>query len=105
MNENYERSVAAEDQEGKDLEKMEVGATLEATTESGRTYIIEKRTDGFYISGHPRYCPEPTKAEIGSRVGNEMIRPNFIGNGAHLEFTIEGETPVITTDIKEVKER
>jgi len=97
--------VESEMQGGVDLEKMEVGKTLIVTTEN-RTYIIEKREDGFYISGHPKYCPKPIKGEIlGSNFGGSMMKTNFLGRGMYMEFnTVDHPSTITGSAIQEIEE-
>jgi len=48
-----------------ELESLPVDGSLLVTTGGaglgGSVYTIERRSDGFYISGNKTYCPEPTK--------------------------------------------
>ncbi len=90
---------------GSTLEKIPVGNSLHVTTKSGTKYIIEKREDGYYASGHPEFCPEPTKAVIhGSAFSNtSMIKPGFIGRGLRLEMEVNGKK-IKTSEIQEVTE-
>ncbi len=89
------------------LNDLEVGHSLEIETKN-RIYILEKRgKEEYYISGHPEYCPEPTRVTIsGSTWGGSMLKVGFIGRGMRLEYVIvEKSLPVITTsEIKEIKE-
>ena len=97
---------------GADLTKMKVGETLRVTTMS-RTYTVTKVRDSdpmYLISGHPKYCPEPTRCIItGSTFGGSMLRTGYLGRGMHMEFfpaypsDLDGEL-VTTSMIKEVEE-
>ncbi len=79
------------------LNEVEVGTTLFVQTKN-TLYTIEKREDGFYISGHDRYCPKPVNAHIhGSTFGGSMIKAGFVGVDMYLEFTTEGHPGIITT--------
>ncbi len=82
------------------LRDVEVDTTLFVQTRN-TLYTIEKRADGFYISGHPKYCPKPTKAVIqGSTFGGSVIKAGFIGIGMYLEYTTEShEFPIGTSRI------
>lgn len=88
------------------LDKLEVGKKLKMVTRNN-TYIIEKRSDGYYISGHPEFCPIPTKVKISGSVFDprkSMLKSGFIGNGMFLEF-IHPEFGIIkTSEIQEVTE-
>ena len=79
------------------LDQIEVCTTLFVRTRN-TLYTIEKREDGFYISGHEKYCPKPTLATIhGSTLGGSMIKAGFVGVNMYLEFTLEGQRYPITT--------
>jgi len=54
------------------------------------------------ISGHPRYCPEPTLVVIaGSTWGGSMLKRCFVGRGMHLEFCHpQYSTPIVTSRCK-----
>lgn len=96
--------IESEIEGGVYLKDLEVGSFLEVETKN-RIYTIEKRKDGFYMSGHPEFCPEPTKVEIpGSTWGGSMLKTGFIGRGMHLEYVVPGKKPVTTTQIREIKE-
>src|SRR6202795_1267744 len=55
-----------------------------------RTYTLTHHPyepETWFISGHPEYCPEPTKCFVhGSTWGGSCIKIGFIGRGMHLEF-------------------
>ncbi len=71
-----------------ELDGLQVGEKLLVNTESGRIYTIERRQDGFYISGHPKYCPEPVKASIS-------ITNLLIGEGKRMVIQIEGMNDIV----------
>jgi hypothetical protein len=85
------------------LENLPIGKTLIASTKNTE-YRIERREDGFYVSGNPKYCPEPTKVRIdGSTFGGSMLKAGFVGRGMNLEFLLVGSgKPVTTSPIQEV---
>jgi len=71
------------------LDQLEVGERLYVQTHN-TLYEIEKREDGFYISGNVHYCPKPTKAYItGSTFGGSVIKAGFVGVGMYLEFMLK----------------
>ena len=84
-----ERLEDLELQGGVDLEALKDGDVLEITTQS-RTYTLEKRSDGFYISGHPQYCPQPTKIHNPGSDTGFGFKPGRILRGALLEGYLEG---------------
>lgn len=68
-------------------------------------YRLEKREDGFYISGNARFCPEPLKAYIhGSTWGGSMLKMGWVGRGMRLEFSTDLHPSVLTTEIREITE-
>lgn len=94
------------------LDSVPVCKKIEMTTQN-RVYMIEKRLDGYYISGHPEFCPTPTKINIhGSTFvqKSNMIKIKFIGRGMFLEFSKpqpddpEKNQTTWTSEIKEVRE-
>ncbi|MDP3954609.1 MAG: hypothetical protein Q8Q06_04305 [bacterium] len=99
--------VRSEIEGGVHVKNLEVGHFIEIETENDK-YTLERREDGFYISGHPKFCPEPVKAEIhGSTWGGSMLKMGYIGREMFMEFSIPShpEFKTITTSmVKEVKE-
>jgi len=80
-----------------------VGQAVEVETKS-RKYLIEWLKDGFYISGHPEYCPLPTKAEInGSTKRGSAPKQYMICKGMHLNFSVPGHKRVTTSTIKDIR--
>ncbi len=81
---------------------LSVGGAIEVETNNTK-YKIEKREDGMYISGNPKYCPEPTKAEIGSlsKIADaDNIKPNVIKKGWRLLYTINDKDTIYAGDIQ-----
>ena len=105
-------------QGGVKLENLSVGVKVEVWTEHTR-YLIEKRADGYYISGHPEFCPEPTKVVLIGSVwsSSTSIKNNFIGRGMNLQFRLPwqknefieetgqiSQPHIITSPIEDVRE-
>lgn len=88
-----------------DLREVLVGQKLKIITQN-RTYWIEKREDGYYIQGHPEYCPEPTKVRISGSVfgGSSMLVMNKIVEEMNLEFILPDGRSVRTSLISEISE-
>lgn len=79
------------------LKNVPVGKALLVQTRNTQ-YRLENREDGWYISGHARYCPEPIKAYIaGSTWGGSMLKIGFVGRGMHLEFSTDTHRGAIAT--------
>jgi len=88
------------------LKDLAVGTTLRVQTQS-RAYVIDKVAENDYLlSGHPKYCPEPTKAYIhGSTFGGSLIKVGFVGQDMRLEFhTDEHPGRITTTRVVDIKE-
>jgi len=63
------------------------GASLEVETKHHRYKIVKLARSQAYISGHPRYCPEPITVEINGSAGEgSALKQGFIGRGMHLMF-------------------
>jgi hypothetical protein len=80
--------IESEIEGGMKIDDLPEGKTLVVKT-LNTTYHIERRSDGFYISGNPRFCPEPTPVRInGSTWGGSLIKNGFIGRGMQMEFVL-----------------
>jgi hypothetical protein len=68
------------------------------------TYKIERQSGtGWLISGHPTFCPSPSSVIIhGSTWGGSMLKMNFIGINMHMEFVIDGMSPITTSPIQNI---
>ena len=89
--------LKSEEDDGVWLHEIEEGTVVYLLTRN-TLYTIEKRADGFYISGHEKYCPKPVSAILyGSTFGGSMIKAGFVGVDMYLEFTTEGHPGIITT--------
>ena len=99
--------VESEIEGGVKVDDIPVGHFIEVETQN-TIYKIERREDGTYISGHPKFCPEPIKVNIhGSTWGGSMIKKGFIGRGMSLEFNIPDRPDlktIKTSQIVEIKE-
>lgn len=99
--------VRSEVEGGVYLKDLPINSTLEIETQN-RFYELVNRGEGqFFISGHPRFCPEPTLVTVsGSNWGGSMLKRAFVGRGMHLEFLHPSyERPIITSKIIELKLR
>ncbi len=73
--------------ENLNLNELKVGQSLFVFSKNTK-YTIEKRSDGFYISGHPKKCPTPTQADIFfSYPDYENGNPYFL-KGMQLRYKI-----------------
>ena len=85
---------AAGEEEGVYLDDLADGAVLEVETRHHRYKLVKNSQARAFISGHPKYCPEPVTVQIdGSGGGGRELKPGYIGRGMHLVF----EHPVYHT--------
>jgi hypothetical protein len=79
--------IQSEIEGGVDLRHLPHKTKLEVATQN-RCYVLVMEGDNeAWITGHPRYCPEPVKVEIaGSNWGGSMIKTHFLGRGMRMEF-------------------
>jgi hypothetical protein len=86
------------------LDNLKVGDLLELETKT-RTYFIENRGNGqILISGHPKYCPQPTPVELyGSTWGGIILKPGFIGRHMSLAFRHPQHGVIRTSRIQEIR--
>ena len=90
---------------GMRLDDLPVGRKLEVITEN-HTYVIERREDGFWMSGDPKRFPKPTRVNIhGSTFGGSMIEEGFIGRDMRLELDhpIKKGQILTTSKIREMR--
>jgi hypothetical protein len=55
--------------EGVYLDRLEAGSTIDLETRRCHYGVEYLEEDRIRISGHPRWCPEPTLARLGVRRG------------------------------------
>ena len=86
------------------LRDLKIGWVLKVQT-NNTLYTIEKTTDGYLISGHPRYCPFPIRTTApGSSWGGCVVRDEFLGLGMRMVFEPQGKRDsVITTGIQRIQ--
>lgn len=84
------------------IDRLPLNHSLEIQTKN-TTYLLEKKEDGYYLSGNPKYCPTPTKFVVyGSGLG--LLRAGFIGRGLKLEGMLPGYIIFSTSAIQEIRE-
>jgi hypothetical protein len=101
------RNVAQSEIEGGVfLNDLPLATVLEVQTQNHCYQIVFLGENNALISGHPRYCPEPTRVAIaGSTWGGSMLKRRFVGRGMHLEFRHpEYRTPIVTSLVQEIRE-
>ena len=89
--------------DGVDLDAAPIGAVLEIET-GHTTYRLENLGGGrAMLSGHPKYCPEPTSVEIhGSLSGDGELSWHFLGIGQRMIFLHPDHAVIRTSPIKAV---
>ena len=86
------------------LDDLAEGVVLEVETR-GHRYTIVNRTRGeALISGHPRFCPQPTVVVIGgSGLGGCLLKAGFIGLGMRLTFQLPTHRTITTSPIMQIR--
>ena len=105
LNEGINQNACQSETEGGFcLDNLKVGDLLELETKN-RTYFIENRGNGqILISGHPKYCPQPTLVELyGSTSGRIILKPGFIGRHMRLAFRHPQHGIIHTSRIQEIR--
>ena len=105
LNEGINQNACQSEREGGlCLDNLKVGDFLELETKT-RTYFIENRGNGqILISGHPKYCPQPTPVELyGSTWGGIILKPGFIGQHMSLVFRHPQHGVIRTSRIQEIR--
>ena len=105
LNEGINQNACQSEREGGlCLDNLKVGDLLELETKT-RTYFIENRGNGqILISGHPKYCPQPTPVELyGSTWGGIILKPGFIGRHMSLAFRHPQHGVIRTSRIQEIR--
>jgi hypothetical protein len=96
--------IRSEIEGGVYLGDLQPGSVLSIQTRN-RVYEIVVLGDGAaLISGHPEFCPEPTKVQIhGSTWGGPMIMTSYLGRGMHLEFEHPQYQVIVTSRILDIR--
>ena len=96
--------IRSEIEGGVYLRDLSPGSALAIETQN-RVYEMVVLGDGSaLISGHPKFCPEPTQVRIqGSSWGGSMLKAKFLGRGMHLEFQHPLYQRVLTSRILDIR--
>jgi len=88
---------------GVDIKNLSPGSLVDVETKS-RHYQIEcLGGKAVRISGHPRFCPQPTLAEVeGSATAQGQVEVGKIQPGKHLVFLVGKNVPVTTSEVLNV---
>ena len=89
--------------EGVDLKNLSPGSLVDVETKS-RHYRIEcLGGNSMRISGHPKFCPQPTVAQLeGSADSEGAFDVGRIQPGKHLVFVVGRTFPVTTSEVLSV---
>jgi len=98
--------VQSEIEGGVLLECLEPHTVLEIQTQHHCYTAVWLGGSEAFISGHPRFCPEPVLVAIsGSTWGGSMLKMRFVGRGMHLEFCHpDYRTPIVTSTVRDIRE-
>jgi hypothetical protein len=96
--------IRSEIEGGVYLGDLAPGSVLSIRTRN-RVYEMVVLGDGAaLISGHPEFCPVPTKVQIhGSTWGGPMIITRYLGRGMHLEFEHPQHQVIVTSRILDIR--
>jgi hypothetical protein len=87
-----------------DLQSLEEGSVIDVETKSRHYRIEYLGDDQAWISGHPKLCPFPVRAQIEGSIGGSGIEPGSIRQGMHLVFRrLDDRVPVTTSEITGIK--
>lgn len=105
LSDDINKNIAKSEAEGGCwLKDLAVGRVLIVTTQNTVYALRKVGPEEYTISGHARYCPEPTPIAVhGSTWGGSMLKMGFVGRGMRLEGTLNGHT-ILTSMIVEVEE-
>jgi hypothetical protein len=90
--------------EALDLDSLNPGSVVDVETKS-RHYRIELLGGNkVRISGHPRYCPTPTVAQLsGASGGGGALKRGLVSRGSRLVFRpFNGRDSVTTSEIMNI---
>jgi len=107
LGDEVNRNVAQSEIEGGVfLHDLPPATVLEIETQNHCYQVVLLDDNNVLISGHPKYCPEPTRVAIaGSTWGGSMLKRRFVGRGMHMEFRHpKYRTPIVTSRVQEIRE-
>ena len=85
---------------GVELKTLNPGSQVDVETRSRRYHIEALGGNSMRISGHPRFCPNPTLAELqGSADETGRFLIGRIEPGKHLVFLVGENSPVTTSEV------
>src|ERR1051326_6627321 len=87
-----------------DLDSLDKGSVIDVETKSRHYRIQYLGGDQALISGHPKLCPTPVRAQIDGSIGRGGIEPGSIRQGMHLVFRrLDDHVPVTTSEITGIR--
>jgi len=86
-----------------DLSSLDEGSVIDIETKSRHYRIEYLGGDEAWISGHPKLCPTPVRAQIDGSIGRGGIEPGSIRQGMHLVFRrLDDRVPITTSEITSI---
>ena len=86
--------------EGVSLSSLVEGSVIDLETKSRHYRIEYLGDDQAWISGHPKWCPTPVRAQLQGSIGHSGIESGYIRRGMHLVFQrLDDHVPVTTSEI------
>jgi hypothetical protein len=96
--------IRSEIEGGVYLGDLPPGSVLSIRTRNRVYEMVVLDAGAALISGHPEFCPEPTKVLIhGSTWGGPMIMTRYLGRGMHLEFKHPQHQVIVTSRILDIR--
>jgi len=87
------------------LHELPRGAVLEVETQDWICTLEYCGDNEAWVSGHPRFCPEPVRVYVaGSTWGGSMLKQFYIGRGMHLEFLHPTFERILTSPVNEIRQ-
>ena len=97
-------TTSTEVSNGVELKSLSPGSQVDVETRSRHYRIEALGGNSMRISGHPRFCPNPTLAELqGSADQVGRFEAGRIEPGKHLVFLLDSESPVTTSEVVSVR--
>ncbi len=92
-------AAGANRERGIRLDALREGSRVLVET-MNRLYRLERRAGQIWISGHPRFCPEPVPVKVrGSSWGGSMLKAAYLEQGLHMEFEHPQFSTIVTSRI------
>ena len=98
-------TVGSEIVGGMHLSDLTEGMRLEIETENSLYSVVIAGAGVIFISGHPRYCPDPIEVHLGGTDWRgAVLKTNYIVEGKRLEFWHPTHDLVSTSRIRHIRQ-